>query len=225
MNQLVHLSGDRLVVTSLEISNHFGKRHNDVLRAVSNLECSDEFRRRNFAQTVYNRPNPSGGKSIAAPMYEITRDGFVFLCMGFTGQQAAVWKERYIEAFNQMERTLRGGLPTQHQQQLTLAREIGTLRDQMAQQTTLILSLFQKLDDARRGHIRATERLTRTLERERNLLARQEKRHARDTILQMEAEGTPRDVISLATGRTMTHIRQVIFQAKRDGYFPEVHHG
>lgn len=36
-------------------------------------------------------------------MYEITRDGFVFLCMGFTGAAAAQWKERYINAFNQME--------------------------------------------------------------------------------------------------------------------------
>lgn len=220
MNQLVHLSGDRLVVTSLEISNHFGKRHDDVLKAVRKLDCSPDFAVRNFAACSYQ-----DGNQRQRPMYEITRDGFVFLCMGFTGQQAAVWKERYIEAFNQMERTLRGGLPTQHQQQLSLAREIGTLRDQMAQQNKMILTLFERLDMARRGHIRATERLTRTLERERNLLARQEKRHARDTILQMEAEGTPRDVISLATGRTMTHIRQVIFQAKRDGYFPEVHHG
>lgn len=36
-------------------------------------------------------------------MYEITRDRFVFLCMGFTGAAAAQWKERYINAFNQME--------------------------------------------------------------------------------------------------------------------------
>ncbi|OGS90840.1 MAG: hypothetical protein A2Z95_06125 [Gallionellales bacterium GWA2_60_18] len=40
-------------------------------------------------------------------MYEITRDGFTLLCMGFTGPEAMVWKERYIEAFNQMEAALR----------------------------------------------------------------------------------------------------------------------
>jgi len=220
MNQLVHLSGDRLVVTTLEISNHFGKQHKDVLESVRSLECSQEFSQRNFTPTSYNdRQNKP------RPMYEITRDGFVFLCMGFTGQQAAVWKERYIEAFNQMERSLRGNLPTQHQQQLSLAREMGQLRDQMAQQNTLILTLFERLDDARRGHIRATERLSRTLERERNMLAAFEKRQARDSILQMEADGVPRDVISLTTGRTRTHVRQVIFQARRDGCFPEVHHG
>lgn len=105
--QLIHQNGERLFVTSLDISNRFGKRHDDVLKAIRALECSPDFRRRNFAETVYHRPNPSGGKRIPAPMFEITRDGFTFLCMGFTGQQAALWKERYIEAFNMMEQTLR----------------------------------------------------------------------------------------------------------------------
>lgn len=226
MNQLVHQSGDRLIVTSLEISNHFGRQHKDVLKAIGNLECSDGFRQRNFAPTVYHRPNPSGGKPLQSPMYEITRDGFTFLCMGFTGQQAAVWKERYIEAFNQMEAALRGNYPAlQQQHQITLAREVGQLRDQMAQQGKMILGLFERLDASRRGQINAQHRLARTLERERNLLAAFEKRQARDTIIQMEAEGTPRDVICTVTGRTLNHVRQVVFQAKRDGYFPALEGG
>ena len=40
------------------------------------------------------------------PAYEITRDGFVYLCMGFTGKQAAKWKEAYIHAFNELEREI-----------------------------------------------------------------------------------------------------------------------
>jgi hypothetical protein len=39
-------------------------------------------------------------------MYCITRDGFVFLAMGFTGTKAAQFKEAYINAFNQMEKQL-----------------------------------------------------------------------------------------------------------------------
>lgn len=98
--QLVHLSNNRLVTTSLEISNHFGKKHKDVLKAINNLDCSTDFTERNFAlchkinELQNNKPQP---------YYEITRDGFVFLCMGFTGAAAAQWKERYINAFNQME--------------------------------------------------------------------------------------------------------------------------
>lgn len=104
---LVHQTGDRLFVTSLDISNRFGRQHRNVMQAIDNLECSTEFRRLNFQQTVNTRPNPSGGGPIQSRMFEITRDGFVFLCMGFTGPQAALWKERYIAAFNQMESTLR----------------------------------------------------------------------------------------------------------------------
>jgi hypothetical protein len=37
----------------------------------------------------------------------MTKDGFVFLAMGFTGKEAARWKESYLEAFNSMEEALR----------------------------------------------------------------------------------------------------------------------
>ena len=35
-------------------------------------------------------------------MYELTRDGFSFLVMGFTGKNAARFKEDYIRAFKPM---------------------------------------------------------------------------------------------------------------------------
>lgn len=47
-NQLVHFSNNRLVTTSLEISNHFGKKHKNVLRDIENLDCSEEFAKLNF---------------------------------------------------------------------------------------------------------------------------------------------------------------------------------
>lgn len=214
---LVRLSGDRLIVSSLDISNHFGKQHKDVLRAVDNLECSDTFRRRNFAPTVYHRPNPSGGKGIEARMFEITRDGFVFLCMGFTGQQAAVWKERYIEAFNQMEAALRGrSVPAKPDPAaLQLATEVGKLRDTVAAQGEVILSLFGRLDNAQRGHIRAVTSLL-------NLNKRHAAMDAKATMLRMLAEGRPRDEIARATGRSLNHIRQIAFKARADGTLPKL---
>lgn len=92
---LVRFSGNRLITTSLAVSQHFGKKHQHVLEAIRNLECSPEFGASNFRLSSYTT---SQGKS--QPMYEITRDGFSFLCMGFTGAQAAAWKEKYIAAFN-----------------------------------------------------------------------------------------------------------------------------
>lgn len=37
-------------------------------------------------------------------MWWMSRDGFTFLVSGFTGKEAAQWKERYIDAFNRPEK-------------------------------------------------------------------------------------------------------------------------
>lgn len=42
-------------------------------------------------------------------IYWMNRDGFSLLCMGFTGKKALEWKLKYINAFNQMEETLKFG--------------------------------------------------------------------------------------------------------------------
>lgn len=89
--------------TSNQIAEHFGKRHADILRAIGKLECSPEFTERNFAASEFT---DSTGRKL--PAYRLTRDGFTFLCMGFTGRDAAAWKEKYIAAFNAMEADLSG---------------------------------------------------------------------------------------------------------------------
>lgn len=94
--KLVH---GQAITTSLKVAEVFGKRHTDVLRTIRNLECSPEFTERNFALSEY--ADTTGRK---LPMYTITRDGFAFLASGFTGKEAAQWKEKYIAAFNELER-------------------------------------------------------------------------------------------------------------------------
>jgi prophage antirepressor-like protein len=42
-----------------------------------------------------------------------------------------------------------------------------------------------------------------------------------ELIIQMEAEGRPRAEIVRATGKTFNYVRQVIFQARRDGLLPK----
>lgn len=44
----------------------------------------------------------------------MTKDGFIFLVMGFTGKKAAQFKEAYINAFNQMEKELNNNLGLMH---------------------------------------------------------------------------------------------------------------
>lgn len=93
----------RDVTTSLKVAEVFFKNHRDVLRDIRNLECSEDFTLRNFAHTSYIHPQNKQEVSY----YEITKDGFSFLVMGYTGKKAAEFKEMFIEAFNKNEALLK----------------------------------------------------------------------------------------------------------------------
>lgn len=93
---------------STDVATFFEKNHRDVVRSIENiLSTVSEDRVRNFAQTVVTRANPSGGAPIKSKAYRLTRDGFTFLAMGFTGARAQEFKWAYIDAFNKMEAALR----------------------------------------------------------------------------------------------------------------------
>lgn len=108
MGQLISIPSDAVFIkgghpatTSLKVAEIFGKRHDRVIRAIKELDCSDEFRLPNFGETSY-----LDSQNRLQPMFEMTKDGFTFLVMGFTGPEAAKFKEAYIRAFNMMETTL-----------------------------------------------------------------------------------------------------------------------
>mgnify|MGYP000734856300 FL=1 len=96
---------ERTVVSSLDIAETFGKEHRRVLQDIREIGCSEEFRLHNFVQSSYEN---SQGKQ--QPMFLVTRDGFVLLAMGYTGELAMRFKEAYIKQFNAMESALRGKL-------------------------------------------------------------------------------------------------------------------
>ncbi|HGJ5874725.1 Rha family transcriptional regulator [Arsenophonus apicola] len=102
----VSIHKGKAITTSQDVAEYFNKRHDNVLRAIGSLECSSEFRLLNFEETFYIRENPNGGDGISTKCYEMTKDGFVFLVMGFTGKKAAQFKEAYIAEFNRMEAQL-----------------------------------------------------------------------------------------------------------------------
>lgn len=95
--KLVFIDNSRPVTDSLIVADTFGKRHADVMRDIRNLECSEEFNQRNFAQIEYTDES-----NRTYPKYLITQDGFSFLVMGYTGKEAARFKEMYIGEFNRM---------------------------------------------------------------------------------------------------------------------------
>lgn len=102
MNKLVFEQNGDLVTDSLKVAEVFGKRHDAVLRDVRNLECSEEFNLHNFAEVDY-----VDDRNRTYKKYLIKRDGLAFLVMGYTGKEAAKYKEDYIKAFNEMEAQLK----------------------------------------------------------------------------------------------------------------------
>ena len=97
----IFINNDRPVVSSRDIARVFEKEHKHIMEAIRKLDCSADFARSNFLPGSYK-----DAQNQERPEYLITRDGFSFLAMGFTGAKAAEFKEKYIAAFNAMEREL-----------------------------------------------------------------------------------------------------------------------
>jgi len=100
---VVQITNNQITTTSTDIAKCFHKRHDNILRKIETLECSAEFHALNF-EVMENEVEIGLGKTRQEKAYRITRDGFVFLAMGFTGTKAAQFKEAYINAFNRMEK-------------------------------------------------------------------------------------------------------------------------
>ncbi|MGL5293978.1 MAG: Rha family transcriptional regulator, partial [Aeromonas sp.] len=100
-DHLISINGDKLVTTSLIVAEAFGKRHDNVLRKLESLECSSDFHHLNFEEMTQEVDVGNGAKR-ETKVWNMTKDGFMFLVMGFTGKQAAAIKEAYIRAFNWM---------------------------------------------------------------------------------------------------------------------------
>ena len=94
-----------LVVSSREVARDFEKRHNDVVEAIENkiknLTTENIVVGNYFIESEFNH------KGNVYKEYLLTRDGFSFIVMGFTGAKADVWKLKYIEAFNKMEEAIK----------------------------------------------------------------------------------------------------------------------
>jgi Rha family phage regulatory protein len=102
---VVQIINDQITTTSTDLAKCFHKRHDNLLRKIESLECSADFHALNFEEMIID-VEVGKGATRQDRAYRITRDGFVFLAMGFTGSKAAQFKEAYINAFNQMEKQL-----------------------------------------------------------------------------------------------------------------------
>lgn len=93
----------QVVVSSRDVAEKFEKRHDHVLRDIDVLiSDSPKLGNEMFIETSYKNER---GKTYRC--FDMNRDGFSLLAMGFTGKRALEWKLKYIEAFNKMEETLK----------------------------------------------------------------------------------------------------------------------
>lgn len=104
MNDLVILKNNQAVCNSLEVAEKFRKRHTHVLQSIEKIiaDSPAEKSARCFKKSSYKDEQ---GKP--RPMYEMNRQGFSILAMGFTGKQALEWKWKYSDAFDAMENFIR----------------------------------------------------------------------------------------------------------------------
>ena len=116
-------SNGQLVVSSRQIAESFGKRHDHVLRDIEailsqnpnlgadiisqNPKLGSDIKAENSAlMDMFYETTYKAGTGKSYKEYLMNRDGFSLLVMGFTGKEAMEWKIKYINAFNEMEKRL-----------------------------------------------------------------------------------------------------------------------
>lgn len=121
----IHNTDGKLTVSSLQLAKDFEKQHKHVLDKIADITKeinSAEKSAQYFIESTYT--DNSGKKN---KCYEITRDGFSLLAMGFTGKKALEWKLNYIEAFNKMLQYCQSDNPALLQYVQSLESRIATL--------------------------------------------------------------------------------------------------
>lgn len=114
IDDAVFIQNEQVKTTSLKVAEIFKKRHDNVVRKIDgffelehHLNFEDKQNRiKNFASANFSAHVQTveigNGATRESKYYEMTKDGFIFLVMGFTGEEAALTKIAYINTFNQM---------------------------------------------------------------------------------------------------------------------------
>ncbi|ENU8225300.1 Rha family transcriptional regulator [Campylobacter coli] len=122
----LNIKENKVFINSLDLAKVFNKNHKDVLETTKNQPQND-FTESNFILSTYKDK-----KGELRPCYNLTRDGFSLLVMGFTGEKAYKWKIEFIKAFNEMEKRLKN-LEQEKMQKLAFRQSLG-YKSQLAQQ-------------------------------------------------------------------------------------------
>lgn len=96
--ELVIMKDKQAVTTSLQVAKVFDKRHDHILRDIDDIKKDVP----NFGE-MFTETTELDSYGRDRRIYDMNRDGFSLLAMGFNGKKALQFKLKYINAFNQME--------------------------------------------------------------------------------------------------------------------------
>ncbi|MEG0674939.1 Rha family transcriptional regulator [Vagococcus sp.] len=143
---LVEIKNGQPTTSSLKVAEVFEIEHKHVLRdirdlkedVVKNLESPnlDSVDLSMFQEDFYEVSN----NNRKYPMFNMNKDGFVLLVMGYTTKRATQFKLQYIAQFNKMEKFIK------QQSQPSLPQDYATALEQLAKQVRLNESLQIKVD-------------------------------------------------------------------------------
>lgn len=112
MNNVIIINGQNvefevinseIFTTSLNVASVFEKQHKHILAQIREFP-KDSFTEPNFRLSEYMDVT---GRIL--PCYNLTKDGFCLLVMGFTGEKAYKFKVEFIKAFNRMQNLIKTG--------------------------------------------------------------------------------------------------------------------
>ena len=167
VEKLVFLKKDEALTDSLTVAEMFERRHDDVIKSIEKiLERNREIEdNRLFSdisrQFIKTRYKDEQGRM--QTKYLMNRDGFALLVMGFTGKKAHIWKIKYIDAFNTMERVIREkttlawsetrqfGQITRKAECDTLKRLVEYAKSQGSQHADKLYTVYSKLANTSSG--------------------------------------------------------------------------
>lgn len=131
---VVSVKDGSVYANSRDVAAFFGKEHRNVLADIAAIltagGLSAEISAVWFRPTTYEQKTGFGVRQNSA--YDMTKDGFMLLVMGYTGAKAMQFKLAYIQRFNEMEETLKAGpAPGAHAIPQTLPEALRLAADAM----------------------------------------------------------------------------------------------
>lgn len=109
---------NKALVSSRLVAERFSKEHKNVISKIESIikVWKNDNELKNKLVEYFILSNYIDEKGEKRKEYLLTRDGFSFIAMGFTGRDADLWKVKYIEAFNKMELFIREKLSSEWQE-------------------------------------------------------------------------------------------------------------